>query len=146
AGLAVILAIAPATWNLLADAREILSYDFMRAAFLAGTGTALAAGLVGYFVVLRNQVFTSDALGHVAFSGGLAGLLAGIPLVAGVVASTVGVALGIGAFGGRGRGRDVAIGIVFAWVLGVGVLALSVYTAGHSAANGVLGIAVLFGS
>jgi zinc/manganese transport system permease protein len=56
------------------------------------------------------------------------------------------VALGIGSIGGRGRGRDVAIGIVFAWVLGVGVQALSLYTTAHSAGNGVLGIAVLFGS
>src|SRR5262249_14735588 len=35
------LAIQPASWNLLADLREILAYDFMRHAFLAGTGIAL---------------------------------------------------------------------------------------------------------
>jgi len=140
------LSIQPATWNLLADVREILSYDFMRSAFLAGTATALAAGLVGYFVVLRNQVFTSDALGHVAFSGGLGGLILGVPLLAGVYVATVAVALGMGSGADRGRGRDVSIGIVFVWVLGLGVLFLSLYTAGHSAGNGTLGVAVLFGS
>jgi zinc/manganese transport system permease protein len=140
------LAIQPFSWNFMADARELLSYDFMRNAFLAGTCIAVAAGLVGYFIVLRNQVFTSDALGHVAFSGGLGGLIAGIPLLGGVYISTLAVSLGIGSFGGRGRGRDVAIGIVFAWVLGLGVLFLSIYTAGRSTANGVLGVAVLFGS
>lgn len=140
------LAIQPLSWNLIADVREILSYDFMRHAFLAGTCTALAAGLVGYFIVLRNQVFTSDALGHVAFSGGLGGLILGIPLLAGVYVTTVAVALGITSAGGRGRGRDVGIGIVFAWVLGLGVLFLSLYTSGQSGGNGVLGVAVLFGS
>lgn len=140
------LAVQPLTWDLVADVREILGYDFMRHAFGAGTCVAVAAGLVGFFVVLRNQVFASDALGHVAFSGGLAGLVAGLPLLAGVYASTVAVSLGIGSLGGRGRGRDVAIGIVFAWVLGLGVLFLSIYTAGTSAADGTVGVAVLFGS
>jgi zinc/manganese transport system permease protein len=124
----------------------ILDYDFMRHAFLAGTATALAAGPAGYFIVLRNQVFATDALGHTAFTGGLAGLVLGVPLAAGVYASTIAVSLGIGSAGGRGRGRDVAIGIVFAWVLGLGVLFLGIYTAGHSGAGGSLGIAVLFGS
>jgi zinc/manganese transport system permease protein len=140
------LATRPLGWNLVDDVREVLSYDFMRNALLAGTCIALAAGLVGYFIVLRNQVFTSDALGHVAFSGGLAGAILGIPLLAGVYASTIAVSLGIGSFGGRGRGRDVAIGIVFAWVLGLGVLFLSIYTTGQGTSNGVLGVAVLFGS
>ncbi|HEX2680563.1 MAG TPA: metal ABC transporter permease, partial [Candidatus Dormibacteraeota bacterium] len=48
--------------------------------------------------------------------------------------------------GGRGRGRDVAVGTVFAWVLGLGVLFLSLYTTSFSAANGNLGVSVLFGS
>src|SRR5260370_22514887 len=46
------------------------AHDFMRNALLASTGIALAAGLAGYFVVLRGQVFASDALSHVAFTGG----------------------------------------------------------------------------
>src|SRR5438105_9484486 len=99
---------------------NMLQHPFLRYAFLAGTAIALAAGLVGYFVVLRNQVFTSDALGHVAFTGGLGALLVNLPLLVGVFGSTVAVALGMGSLGGRERGRDVAIGTVFAWVLGVG--------------------------
>ena len=45
----------------------------MRNAFLAGTAIAAASGLVGYFVVLRSQVFSADALSHVAFAGALGG-------------------------------------------------------------------------
>ncbi len=126
--------------------QQMLALDFMRNAFVAGGCIALAAGLVGYFVVLRNQVFTADALGHVAFTGSLGGLLAGLNLLAGVFGSCIAVALAIGTFGGRGRGRDAAIGTVFAWVLGVGVLFLSLYTSARSGTNGSVGISVLFGS
>ena len=132
--------------NPIADVQSMLAYDFMRNAFVAGGFIALAAGLVGYFVVLRNQVFTTDALGHVAFTGGLGGLLFGLDLLLGVFGSTIAVALAMGTLGGRGRGRDVAIGTVFAWVLGLGVLFLSLYTTSKSAAVGMVGISVLFGS
>jgi len=120
---------------------HILAYDFMRNAALAGTGIALAAGLAGYFVVLRNQVFTSDALGHVAFTSGLGALVGGVQLLAGVFGGTIAVGLG-----GRARGRDVAVGTVFAWVLGCGVLFLSLYSRGRSAAGGTAGVSLLFGS
>ncbi len=120
--------------------------EFMRNAFIAGTCIALAAGVVGYFLVLRNQVFTTDALGHTAFTGSLGALVAGIDLLIGVFGSCIAVALAIGGFAGRGRQRDVAIGTVFAWVLGLGVLFLSIYTTTRSAASGAVGVSVLFGS
>jgi zinc/manganese transport system permease protein len=141
------LALQPFTPNLIDDVHEILSYDFMQNAVLAGTFTALAAGLVGYYVVLRNDVFTSDALGHAAFTGGLGALLAGIQLLLGVFGSSIAVAVGMGTLGGRARGRDVAIGTVFAWVLGVGVLFLSLYTSARSGTGGgTAGVSILFGS
>ena len=125
---------------------QMLGLEFMRNAFIAGGFIAVAAGLVGYFVVLRNQVFTADAIGHTAFTGSLGGLLAGLNVLVGAFASCVAVALAIGTLGGRGRGRDIAIGTVFAWVLGLGVLFLSLYTTSRSAAAGNVGVTVLFGS
>ena len=124
----------------------MLGLDFMRNAFVAGGCIAVAAGLVGYFVVARNQIFATDALGHTAFTGGLGGLLVGLNLLVGVFGSCIAVALAIGSLGGRGRGRDVAVGTVFAWVLGLGVLFLSLYTTSRSAASGTLGLSILFGS
>jgi zinc/manganese transport system permease protein len=125
---------------------SILSHPFMRNAFLAGTGIAASCGLVGYFVVLRGQVFTGDALSHVAFTGALAALAAGFDLRLGLFGATVAVAMGMGFLGRSGRADDVVIGSVFAWMLGLGVLFLSIYTAGSSAANGTAGVSVLFGS
>lgn len=125
---------------------SLLGLEFMRNAFIAGGFIAVAAGLVGYFVVLRNQVFTADALGHGAFTGTLGGVLAGFNVLVSAVTSCIAIALAIGTLGGRGRGRDVAIGTVFAWILGIGALFLSVYTSSLSAATGALGVTVLFGS
>ena len=57
------------------------------------------------------------------------------------------VGVGLGLLGNRGRADDVVIGTVFAWVLGLGVLALSVYaTSAAAAATGAAGVSVLFGS
>jgi zinc/manganese transport system permease protein len=124
----------------------MLTHAFMQHAFLAGTAVALAAGLVGYFLVLRAQVFTADALSHVAFTGALASLAAGLDVRLGLFAVTIFVALGMGTLGRRARLDDVVVGGVFAWILGLGVLFLSLYTSTRSAGNGNGGVAVLFGS
>ena len=124
----------------------MLAHDFIRHAFLAGIFISLAAGLVGYFVVLRNQVFAGDALSHVAFTGALASFAVGVDPLLGLFSTTVVGAVGLGSLGGRARGRDVVIGTVFAWVLGLGVLFLTLYTTSRSSANGAVGVNVLFGS
>jgi zinc/manganese transport system permease protein len=125
---------------------SMLSHPFMRNAFLAGTGIASSCGLVGYLLVLRGQVFTGDALSHVAFTGALAALAAGFDLRLGLFGATVAVAIGMGILGREGRADDVVIGSVFAWMLGLGVLFLSIYTASSSGSNGTAGVSVLFGS
>jgi zinc/manganese transport system permease protein len=125
---------------------NILAHSFMVYAFLAGTAIAAACGLAGFFLVLRAQVFTGDALSHVAFTGALAALAIGIDLRLGLFAATIAVAVGIGALGRHGRADDVVIGNVFAWVLGLGVFFLTLFTTSRSGANGTAGISVLFGS
>jgi len=125
---------------------HMLSHPFMRYAFLAGTAIALAAGLVGYFVVLRGQVFTGDALSHVAFTGALAALAAGIDLLLGLYLACILVALAMAALGARGRPDDTVIGSVFAWILGLGALFLTVYTTSSGATDATSGVNVLFGS
>ena len=72
----------------------MLGHEFMRNAFLAGTFVAPACGLVGYFVVLRAQVFAGDALSHVAFTGALAAAAAGIDVRVGLFAATILVEIG----------------------------------------------------
>jgi len=130
----------------VADLGGLFTQPFMQHAFVAGTGIALASGLAGYFLVLRSQVFTGDALGHVAFTGAMAALAFGADLRLGLFVGTVGVALLIGLLGPRGRADDVVIGNVFAWILGLGVLFLGIYTTSRATSNSTGGIGVLFGS
>src|SRR5262249_16475937 len=115
---------------------SILAHPFMQHAFLAGTLIAAACGVVGYFLVLRAQGFTGDALSHVAFTGALAALVAGLDLRLGLFAATIGVAAGIGLLSRRGRADDVVIGNVFAWILGLGVFFLTLFTTARSSSNG----------
>jgi zinc/manganese transport system permease protein len=123
-----------------------LSQPFFLHALLAGTAIAAAAGLTGYFLVLRAQVFTGDALSHTAFTGALAALAIGWDLRTGLFVGTIGVAVLLGLFGRRSRADDIAIGSVFAWILGLGAFFLTLYTTTRSTANGNAGITVLFGS
>jgi len=125
---------------------HMLGQPFIQHALIAGTAIALLSGLVGYFVVLRGQVFAGDALSHVAYTGALAALAAGVDLRFGLFAATVVVGLVLGVLGGRAGADDAVIGVVFAWVLGLGVFFLTYYTAHASAGNGVASATVLFGS
>jgi zinc/manganese transport system permease protein len=124
----------------------MFAHEFVRNALLAGTFIALACGVVGYFVVLRAQVFAGDALSHVAFTGAVAAAAAGLDTRVGLFAATIGVAVVLAAVGGRASTDDVTIGIVFAWVLGLGVLFLELYSTGAGGGNGLLGARALFGS
>jgi zinc/manganese transport system permease protein len=106
----------------------------------------LLCGLVGFFVVLRGQVFAGDALSHVAYAGAFAALAAGVDLRFGLFAATVAVGVVLGLLGGRGIADDVIIGTTFAWVLGLGVLFLSIFTAHRANGNSAANATVLFGS
>lgn len=135
------------TLNLWQDIATMLGYDFMRHAFLAGTFLSLVAGFVGYFVVLRHQAFAGESLSDVAFTGALGGAAFAINPLVSLFVSTILVALLMGAFGERLRARDVAVGTVLAWVLGLGVLFLSLFTAHISGTGtGFSGVSILFGN
>jgi zinc/manganese transport system permease protein len=136
----------PAALDPFVGIDHMLSHPFMRYAFFAGTAIALASGLAGYFVVLRGEVFTGDALSHVAFTGALAALAAGISLLLGLYASCILVALAMAALGARGRADDAVVGSVFAWIMGLGALFLTIYTTSSSGTDARSGVNVLFGS
>jgi zinc/manganese transport system permease protein len=106
----------------------MLDYDFMRHAFAAATIVALLSGLVGYFLVLRGQTFAGHALAHVGFTGATGAVLIGASPLAGLVVVTVAGGIGMGFAGERLAQRDVAIGMVLALALGLGLLFLHFFT------------------
>jgi zinc/manganese transport system permease protein len=135
----------------------MLGQEFMRNALLAGTFVALACGVIGWFVVLRGQVFAGDALSHVAFPGALAAAAAGVDQRIGLFAGTVILGAGMGALGrgalasrpgaaGSDQSDDTAIGIGFMFILGLGVFFLTRFSASSGGVAGIQAAHTLFGS
>lgn len=116
----------------------MFEYDFMRSAFAAATIVGIVAGAVGYFLVLRSQTFAGHALAHVGFTGATGAVLIGVAPLWGLVLMTVAAGLGMGFMGERLAQRDVAIGLVLALSLGLGLLFLHFYTAYASQATALL--------
>jgi zinc/manganese transport system permease protein len=117
---------------------EMLSYDFMRSAFIAAGIVAVLSGAVGYFLVLRGQTFAGHALSHVGFTGATGAVLIGASPLAGLVIATLAAGIGMGFLGERIGQRDVAIGMVLATALGFGLLFLHFYTSFATAATALL--------
>ena len=115
------------SWNPLEDLAMLFHYEFMLHAFEAGTIVAIVAGAIGYFVVLRSSAFAAHALSHIGFAGATGAVVLSVNPIFGLLAFTLGSGIAIGALGNRVRGRDVTIGIVLAWTLGLGVLFISLY-------------------
>jgi zinc/manganese transport system permease protein len=89
---------------------------------------AVVAGLVGPFVVARNLSFAVHGIAEVGFTGTAGAVLLGVEPVLGLLAGALLAAIGIGTLGVRLRDRDVAIGSILAFGLGLGVLFLTLYT------------------
>jgi len=126
------------SWNPFDDLAMLFHYDFMVHAFEAGTIVAIVAGAIGYFVVLRGSSFAAHALSHIGFAGAAGAVVLGLSPVVGLLVFTLGSGSVIGALGSRLRGRDVTIGIVLAWTLGLGVLFISLYTGYATEAYAIL--------
>lgn len=117
---------------------QILTSAFMRNALLGGTLVALAAGLIGYFIVVRNSAFAAHALAHIGFPGATGAVLLGLPVTVGLAAFCIGGALVIGALGKRADEREVATGTVLAAATGLGLFFSSQATKSSSTVTNVL--------
>jgi zinc/manganese transport system permease protein len=120
------------SWNLIADLRQMLEYQFMVNALRAGTIVAVTAGALGWFMVLRRQAFAGHTLAIVSFPGAAAAIGLGISVTAGYFTAAVAAALVIAALpraiGGQPSGGESAvIGTVQAFALACGAAVVSLY-------------------
>jgi len=74
---------------------EILQFDFMQRAVVAGLLVGLICPFIGIFIILKKQSLIGDGLGHIAFAGVATGWLLGIYPVLSATVVTVLAALGI---------------------------------------------------
>jgi len=124
----------------------VFGHEFVRNAYLAGTFIALACGVCGWFVVLRGQVFAGDALGHVAFVGAIAAAAIGVDERVGLFVLTLALAGAMAGLGRRAQADDVTIGVVFSWILGLGVLCIALLSTSAAGGSGIATANTLFGS
>jgi zinc/manganese transport system permease protein len=141
AGILARVATPKPSWNVVHDVHQLFSYPFMRHAFAAGTIVAVLAGVVGYFVVIRQSAFAAHSLSEIGFAGASGGIAFGFSAVLGLLAMSLLGAAVIGLLGKRLRGRDAAIGTVLVFSLGLGSYFITRYK-GESA-SGPFGL--LFG-
>ena len=118
--------------------RDILMSPFMRNALLGGTIIALAAGLIGYFIVIRRNAFAAHALAHIGLPGATGAVLLGLPPVLGLGVFCLGGALFIGALGSRADDRDVVTGTTLAFATGLGLFFNSLATKSSNTMTNVL--------
>ena len=117
---------------------EVLQAPFMQHALVGGSLVAIAAGLLGYFVITRQNAFAAHALAHIGFPGATGAILVGVPITLGLAVFCVGGGLLIGLFGKRVAEREIATGTILAMATGLGVLFASLASANASATTSVL--------
>ncbi|MFC1903448.1 metal ABC transporter permease [Chloroflexota bacterium] len=102
---------------------EVLQYEFMQNALIAGLLASVACGIIGVYVVVKRVVFISGGIAHASFGGIGLGYLLGINPVLGAVFFTVASALGIGLVTKRTKlPEDTAIGILWATGMALGII------------------------
>jgi zinc/manganese transport system permease protein len=123
---------------LISALQVIFQYQFMRHAFEAGTIIAIVAGIIGYFVVLRRSSFAAHALSEIGFAGAAGAVLISVNPILGLLSFSTVAGAGIAVLGKRASNRDIEIGSVLAFSLGLGLLFISLYTGYATEAYSIL--------
>lgn len=103
----------------------LLLDDFLVRAGLAALGTAVAASLLGCFVVWRRMAYFGDATAHAAILGVAAALAFQTSVLAGVAVVALAMALAIWWLTGRGHAMDAMLGVVAHGALALGLVAVA---------------------
>ncbi|HYN37421.1 MAG TPA: metal ABC transporter permease [Actinomycetota bacterium] len=104
---------------------EILQFDFMIRALVAGALVGMAAPAVGIFIVQRRLSLMGDGIGHVAFAGVAAGLVLGLSPILLALAFAMAGAVTIEVLRSRQKTEsDIALALVFYGGIAGGVLFL----------------------
>ncbi|MDV7356542.1 metal ABC transporter permease [Rhodococcus oxybenzonivorans] len=101
---------------------DLLQYDFVQQALIAGAILGLLAGVIGPLIVSRQMSFAVHGTSELSLTGASAALLVGISVGAGAIVGSVVAAILFGLLGAKARDRDSVIGVIMAFGLGLSVL------------------------
>jgi zinc transport system permease protein len=105
---------------------ELLQYEFIRNAIMAGILASISCGIIGVYVVVKRIVFISGGIAHASFGGIGLGYYLGINPILGVLPFSIASALSMGLVSKRSRlPEDTAIGILWAMGMSIGIILVS---------------------
>ncbi|OGO77309.1 MAG: metal ABC transporter permease [Clostridiales bacterium GWB2_37_7] len=105
---------------------EMLQYDFMQRAFLAGILISIICPIIGTFVVLRRLSMIGDTLSHASLAGIAAGMLGNFYPMWGAIIFSVAAAIGIEKLRKNfSQYAELSISIVLSASIGLAVLMIS---------------------
>ena len=104
---------------------DVLQFEFMRNAFLAGLLASVVCSVIGTFVVVNRLSFLSGGIAHAAYGGiGLA-FFFGLPYIVGTLGFSLLTAMVMAAVTLKARHRsDTIIGVLWAVGMALGVILL----------------------
>jgi len=102
---------------------EVLQYDFIQNALIAGVLISIAAGIIGSLVVVNKITFLTGGIAHSSYGGiGLA-IYLGIPVLFGATVFAVFTAIIISIITLKNRNRiDAIIGMMWASGMAIGII------------------------
>jgi zinc transport system permease protein len=102
---------------------DLLHYDFMRNALLAGLLVSVACGIVGALVVVNRLAFLSGGVAHAAYGGLGLSVFLGWPPMVGAIPFALLAALGMGYVSRTNKERsDTVIGVMWALGMATGII------------------------
>ena len=100
--------------------------DFLVRALIAGLGVAVAAGPLGCFIVWRRMAYFGDSMAHSALLGVALGLLTGLDVTLGIIATGVVLAVLLVLLQRQRRlSTDTLLGILSHAALSLGLVSIS---------------------
>lgn len=121
---------------------EILSYDFMLHAVIAGLLVSFASGIIGSLIVVNRMVFLAGGIAHTAYGGIGIAIYFNLPIFLGASVFSVCAALLMAYITLKQRNRtDTFIGLIWAVGMAIGIILVDM-TEGYN----VDLISYLFGS
>jgi zinc/manganese transport system permease protein len=130
-------------WHLLWPT-GLLANAAVRTGFVIGTVVAVSTAVVGVGVIIRGQAFSGHALGDVGSTGAAAAYLTGVDALLGFLVAGIMSGLAMEELGDRVRERDIATGVVLAFMIGLSALLLYWVSIDTGTSNAPM--AILFGS
>ncbi len=102
---------------------EMLSYDFMQNALIAGLLVSIAAGFIGTFIVVNRMVFLAGGIAHSAYGGVGMAIYFGFSVLlgAGLFAVAAGLLMAWLTYDKKRR-PDTVIGVIWALGMAVGII------------------------